>query len=141
MSKKDDKKKVSLTKPVLTQPVSTPAPEYKESKPAVKLEKPKSTTKTPKVVEVIADSNSGAVTSFSSKPSTATPVMEGSLADRVQKFNAFALRSGRIPRNSMEEFATIYLGNPTVITGKSRIEVAFEIEGVRVPEEGFYFTS
>lgn len=141
MSKKDDKKKVSLTKPVLTEPVSTPAPEYKESKPAVKLEKPKSTTKTPKVVEVISDSNSkDTVVSFNSK-SAPNPVMAGTVSERVQKFNSMALRAGRIPRTNMEELARVYLGNVVIMTGLSRAEIAFEIEGVRVPAQGYYFVS
>lgn len=142
MSKKDDKKKVSLTKPVLTEPVSTPAPEYKESKPAVKLEKPKSTTKTPKVVEVISDTNSkDTVVSFNSKSSSVAPVMAGTVAERVQKFNSLALRSGRIPRTNMEELARVYLGDVVIMTGLSRAEIAFEIEGVRVPSAGYYFVS
>lgn len=141
MSKKDDKKKVSLTKPVLTEPVSTPAPEYKESKPAVKLEKPKATTKTPKVVEVISDSNSkDTVVSFNSK-SAPNPVMAGTVSERVQKFNSMALRAGRIPRTNMEELARVYLGNVVIMTGLSRAEIAFEIEGVRVPAQGYYFVS
>lgn len=140
MSKKDDKK-VSLTKPVLTQPVSTPAPEYKESKPAVKLEKPKTTTKTPKVVEVISDSNSkDAVVSFNSKSAPTTPLVAGSISERVQRFNSLVLKSGRIPRANIEELARTYLGDCAIFKGASAREIAFEIEGVRVPAEGYYFT-
>ena len=136
MSKKDDQKAVSLTKPVVT-----PAPEYKESKPAVKLEKPKSTTKTPKVVEVISETNSkDTVVSFNSKSAPVSPVVAGSISERVQRFNSMVLRAGRIPRASIEELARTYLGDCAIFKGASAREIAFEIEGVRVPSEGYYFT-
>lgn len=150
MSNKDKKKAVSLTKPV-----TTPAPDYKsaeekkepvkvdevtENKPVVKLEKPKSVTKTPKVVEVIPDAN-GVVVSFNSKSASA-PVKqpEGSISDRAARFNRMALGNRWTNRNALINLAIELLGsNVAVYEGKSKIEIYFEIEGVRLPSEGVYF--
>lgn len=141
MSKKDDKKKVSLTKPVLAKESSTPAPEYNDSKPVVKLDKPKTTTKTPRVIEVISETtNKGTVVSFNSKSaSQSDPVMAGSISDRAKAFNSLALKTSWTSRSSIENVARTFLGDITVYKGMSDREIAFEIEGVRVPAEGYYF--
>ena len=145
MSKKDVKKSTSSNQPSLSVDAEKDCPtvaEIKENKHVVKLEKPKSTTKTPKVVEVIPDSN-GVVVSFNSKSASApTKQPEGSVADRASRFNRMALANNRINRNTLVNFAYEMLGSDITITkGQSDREIAFEIEGVRLPSQGFYFVS
>lgn len=152
MSKKGKNKNenASFTKPTLTEPVLTkapdysnpePAPEYKYNKPAVSFEKPKKptvSTKIPRVVEKIPES-SGSVVSFTSK-SAPTKVEMGSVPDRVARFNRMALGMKWTSRSALEGIAREILGGDIVsLKGAGDREVAFEVEGVRVPAEGYYF--
>lgn len=139
---KNSGKTVSLTTNTTSQPVK----EHLTNESAVTLEKPKkptSLTKTPRVVEVISDSNSNkSVVSFSSKSAPIIRAPEGSVSDRAARFNRLALSNNRIAtRSTMEALASELLGGDLIVLkGANNNEIAFEIEGVRLPSDGYYFT-
>ena len=143
--KKDLPKEKSLTEPALTKAPEYSAPEYNSSESVVKVDeevkkvsfqKPKTTTKVPKIVETISDSKD-IVTSFQSN--SVKPIPTGSVADRVANFHRTMMRSVFTSRSTMETVATEMLGECKSLQGLSNREVAFEIEGVRVPAQGYYF--
>lgn len=118
--------------------------EHLTNESIVKLDKPKkptSLTKTPKIVETISGSDKSVV-SFNSKSAPVKNVPEGSVSDRAARFNRFALSNNRMAtRAMMEEHANELLGGGLIVLkGANNNEIAFEIEGVRLPTSGYYFT-
>lgn len=143
MANKNSGKKTSMTTNT-TVNTTVEVKEHLTNEPVVKLDKPKkpvSLTKTPKIIETISGSDKSVV-SFNSKSAPVKNVPEGSVSDRAARFNRFALSNNRMAtRAMMEEYASELLGGDLIVLkGASNNEVAFEIEGVRLPSSGYYFT-
>lgn len=131
---KPQKKPISFEKPKKTEekPVVAPAPELKKAETPAK---PKAITKVPKVVEIIESEQP--IVSVSAKKESIYEGLE--MSERIQKFNRFAVGTPWKSRQPLEALAQEFLGEKVIsLTGLNPYEVAFEIEGIRVPDQGFY---